>query len=99
MKPTRTRIPLDELDPRKALHELQSYQEELEMQNEELEVVRKQNELLIKKYTNLYDQAPSGYLTLDKTAIILEMNLYALTYLYKDRSELISTDFRQFISS
>lgn len=98
MKSTKLRTPISEIDPRKALFELMSYQDELEQQNKELEEAKKRNELLIEKYTMLYDYAPSGYLTLDRTGIILELNLYALTYLYKDRTLLINTDFRQYIS-
>ena len=98
MASTRTRIPISELDPRQALYELQSYQEELELQNIELLKARKENELLIEKYTTLYDQSPSGYLTLDRNGRIVELNFVALFYLYKDRQEVIEIDFRQFIS-
>lgn len=98
MKPARTKIPISELDPRQALYELQLYQEELVEQNNELQSARKQNEKLLAKYTMLYDQAPSGYLTLDREGKILELNLNTLTFLYKDRSKLINTDFKEFIS-
>lgn len=98
MKQPETRLPISEIDPRQALYELQSYQEELVLQNEELEQTRNQNEMLIQKYTALYDHAPSGYLTLDRAGKILELNFYALTYLYQDRSVVINTDFKQFIS-
>jgi PAS domain S-box-containing protein len=99
MESSKFRVPISEIDPRKALYELMSYQEELEKQNKELEEARKTNELLLEKYTMLYDYAPSGYLTLDRSGIILELNLYTLTYLYKDRAQLINTDFRQYISA
>ncbi len=98
MKSSRVRIPISEIDPRQALYELQSYHEELEMQNSELQKAREQNELLIKKYTTLYNQAPSGYLTLDKDGKVLELNLIALSYLKHDRDYLLNSDFRQFIS-
>jgi PAS domain S-box-containing protein len=99
MESSKFRVPISEIDPRKALYELMSYQEELERQNNELEEAKKKNELLLEKYTMLYDYAPSGYLTLDRSGIILELNLYALTYLYKDRTQLINTDFRQYLSA
>ena len=99
MKPARTKTPISELDPRQALYELQLYQEELVEQNTELQSARKQNETLLAKYTMLYDQAPSGYLTLDQAGKILELNLNALTFFYKDRSKLINTDFKEFISN
>ncbi len=76
-----------------------SYQDELERQYKELEETKKRNELLLEKYTMLYDYAPSGYLTLDRKGFIIELNLYALSYLYKDRTQLINTDFREYIPS
>ncbi len=99
MESEKRRTPISEIDPRKALYELMSYQEELERQYKELEEAQKKNEQLLEKYTMLYDYAPSGYLTLDRSGTILELNLYALTYLYKERSQLINTDFKNYIST
>lgn len=98
MKQPRTRIPISELDPRQALYELLAYQEDLEIQNKELQEAREQNEILIEKYTTLYDHAPSGYLTLDRSGKILELNLYAATFLYKNRSQLIGSNFQELLS-
>ena len=95
---SRVRIPISEIDPRQALYELQAYHEELEMQNKELQQAREQNEILIEKYTTLYNQAPSGYLTLNRDCKILELNLNATFYLGHDRNNLLNADFRQFIS-
>lgn len=66
---------LSDLDVRKLAHELQVHQMELEMQNEEL---RKDQEVIVElgyKYSNLYDFAPVGYFTLDKSGVIIEANL------------------------
>jgi PAS domain S-box-containing protein len=95
---SRPRTPISEIDPRQALYELQSYHEELEIQNRELQQIKEQNEILIKKYTTLYNQAPSGYLSLDPLGRILELNFNALNYLGKDRDNLLNTDFKHFIS-
>jgi two-component system, cell cycle sensor histidine kinase and response regulator CckA len=48
------------------IHELQVYQVELEMQNDELQTAQLELENALDKYTELYDNAPVGYLTLDK---------------------------------
>ena len=56
-----------EVDPLKLIHELQTYQIELELQNDELH--RSQHDLMESKieYTQLYDFAPVGYITLNHT--------------------------------
>jgi PAS domain S-box-containing protein len=99
MKSPRIRIPISEIDPRQALHELQAYHEELELQNKELQHIREQNEYLIQKYTTLYDQAPTGYLTLDRFGKIIELNLVALNYLRHGYDYLLNSDLRQYIST
>jgi len=59
--PNRTRA-----DNERQLHELEVHQIELEMQNEELLEAREEIEALLEKYSDLYDFAPVGYLTLDR---------------------------------
>ncbi len=71
------------------LHELQVHQIELEVQNNELRSARNEMELLLEKYTDLYDFAPVGYFSLDAHGHILGANLTAATLLGVDRSELI----------
>ena len=62
-------------DNQRQLHELEVHQIELEMQNEELREAREAMEALLEKYTDLYDFAPVGYLTLDHEGTIIEANL------------------------
>ncbi len=57
------------------IHELQVYQLELEAQNQELRQARLRQEVLAKQFSDLYDFAPIGYLTLDKEGIIHRTNL------------------------
>jgi hypothetical protein len=68
----------------KLIHELEVHRVELEMQAEELR--RSQLELVDsrKKYFDLYDLAPVGYVTLDRKGLIGEINLTA-ALLYRDR--------------
>ncbi|MGA2243978.1 MAG: ATP-binding protein [Verrucomicrobiota bacterium] len=86
-----------EADTRRLLHELEVHQVELEMQNEELSEARDKMEALLEKYTDLYDFAPIGYLTLDPAGKISEANLAAANLLEVARSALASRDFEQFV--
>ena len=92
------KLPASEADILKEMHELQVHQIELQIQNEELMLAIDRAELAEKKYTELYESAPSGYLTLSKEGDILELNNSATRMLHKERSKLINTRFALFIS-
>ena len=59
------------------IEELQVYQTELEMQNEELLDYQAQLEAAKRRYAELYDHAPVGYVTLDNEGMVTEANLTA----------------------
>ncbi len=80
------------------IHELRVHQIELEMQNEELRQVQVALDASRDHYIELYDFAPIGYLTLDESGIIVEINLTAAKLLGKDRKEIINKRFVKFIS-
>ncbi len=75
------------------LVELQIHQAELEMQNLELKEAQQQLEESRNHYADLYDYAPVGYLTLDKTGNILSINLTGASLLGKERAYLIDKPF------
>ena len=79
--------------------ELKLHQVELEIQNNELTLANEQAETDAKKYTELYDFAPSGYFTLSKDGTIIEVNISGATMLGKDRSKLKSNRFGFFVSN
>lgn len=75
------------------LHELQIHQIELEMQNRELREVQEQLEEARDRYADLYDFAPMGYLTLEETGHILEINLTGAAMLCEERANLVGKPF------
>lgn len=75
------------------LHELQTHQIELEMQNHELREVQQRLEEARDRYADLYDFAPMGYLTLDETGRIQEINLTGAAMLGDERANLIGKPF------
>lgn len=80
------------------LHELQAHQIELEIQNEELQQANLKLEDALQKYSDLYNFAPVGYLTIDSKGIIKEANLTAGELLGQSRSNMIKAPFRLFVS-
>lgn len=82
---------------RKALHELQVHQIELEMQKEELLRTRAEIDAMRARYCDLYDQAPVGYVTLNESGQIVEANLTAATLLGVARGVLINHSITDFI--
>ena len=79
-------------------HELEVHQIELEMQNAELRQARNEVENALASYTDLYDFAPVGYFSLDRSAVISGVNLTGAKLLNAERSRLIGRNFGQFIT-
>ena len=84
-------------ETQRLLHELQVHQVELEMQNAELVETRDRTDMLLEKFTDLYDFAPVGFFTLDDQGRILEVNLTGSVLLGVERSKLISRFFSRFV--
>jgi PAS domain S-box-containing protein len=83
-------------EPLSLLHELQVHKIELDMQNEELRQARSELETALEKYTDLYDFAPVGYVTLDRSGTIRATNLTGSGLIGVERSRLIG---RRFVHS
>ena len=89
--------PQSTADTRRLLHELQVHQVELEMQNTELQESRDRSEVLLEKFTDLYDFAPVGYFSLDQQGRVLEVNLTGSALLGVERSRLVNRSLSRFV--
>jgi PAS domain S-box-containing protein len=89
---------VSEPDMQRLIHELEVHQIELELQNYELVIAKENAELAEKKYTELYDFAPSGLLTLSSKGEITELNFMASHLLGKERSVLTQRMFGFFVT-
>ena len=85
-------------DVQQLVHELQVHQIELEMQNDEFRRTQVELEETRNRYSELFDFAPFGYLTLDLQGEIIEANLRACTLLGLNRKDVVHCPLRQFIA-
>ncbi len=95
-----TRTDVSEMDAdevQRLVHELQVRQMELEIQNEELRQAQVELSEALDRYADLYEFAPAGYVTLEKTGKILEANLAAATLLDIERKDLVGRNLAEFI--
>ena len=95
---------MSDMDVVRLVHELHVHQIELEMQNEELrkthselEESKHKVEISRQKYSNLYNFAPAGYITLNKDGIIKKVNLAAADMLGSENEDLIEAKLYSFI--
>jgi PAS domain S-box-containing protein len=90
--------PMAESDTQRMVHQQEVYQIELEMQNEELLQSCAQVEAGLRLYTDLYDFAPVGYLSLARDGAIHKINLAVANLLGVERGALINRRFGLFVS-
>jgi len=88
---------LSAADTIKLLHELQVSHIELEMQNNELKKAKDTIESGAEKYTQLFDFAPIGYLTLNSLGRIAKANILATTILGMSKDALLKKNIHSFI--
>jgi PAS domain S-box-containing protein len=82
---------------RQLLHELRTYQIELELQNDELRRVQEELVETRDQYIDLYDFAPFGYLTLSEKGVIVQANLTLADLLGEERRSLHGQPLTRFI--
>jgi PAS domain S-box-containing protein len=81
------------------VHELQVHRVELEMQNRALQETQGELEHAIRRYSDLYDHLPVGYVTVTPAGQIVQANLAAAEYLECERSQLIGTFLGSFLDA
>ena len=86
------------LEYKRVVYELKTHQIEIEMQNDELRRTEARLRETSKRYTDLYNFAPTGYLMLSPRGIIRDVNLKATSYLGVPRSSLIGIPLCDFIT-
>jgi len=84
---------------RNLVHELRTHEIELELQNEELRIAQVDLAESLDRYSNLYDFAPVGYVTISEKGLILEANLTVAVMLGVERGLLLEEPFSKFIVS
>jgi formate hydrogenlyase transcriptional activator len=87
-----------EAEAQRLVHELQVHQIELEMQNDELRQAREEVEAGLERYTELYDFAPVGYLTLGRNGAIRQVNLTGVRLLGMERAQLVGRRLGVFVA-
>jgi hypothetical protein len=87
-----------EADTLKLIHELKVHQIELEMQNEELMLAKEQAVIALDRYIELYDFAPSAYITVSVSGKIDKITLAGANLLGKERSHLFYSYFYTFVT-
>lgn len=85
--------PLSIDETRRLIHELHTHQIELELQNEDLRLAQRELEESRRKYTDLYEFAPVGYLTIGDKGQIKKCNLTAAALLGVSKQQLLGRSF------
>jgi signal transduction histidine kinase/ActR/RegA family two-component response regulator len=93
-----TNPPPTEAERERLQHELEVHQVELELQNASLQAIQAELQTALERYTELYEFAPVGYLSLGPDGEIRQLNLAAATLLGTERSHLVSRRLGQFVS-
>ena len=80
------------------IHELHVHQIELEIQNEELRSTQQDLELTRNQYADLFENAPVGYLILDRSGFIQRINQTFAKMVGKDLALLIRRPFADYLT-
>ncbi|QKG58165.1 PAS domain S-box protein [Hymenobacter sp. BRD128] len=85
-------------ETQRLVHELQTYQLELEMQYEELLRAQAEAERSHRQYLDVYDFAPVGYCTLAADGTLLQLNLRTSQLLGQERQRLLGRRLGLFVA-
>lgn len=88
---------IDPTDITKLINDIQVFQVELEIQNDELRTSLDELEKSRTRFSRLFDMAPAGYIILDESGIILDVNQTMMDMLHRQRDDLIRKPFSRFI--
>ena len=94
-----TRLPVSKAVQQRIQQELEIHQIELEMQNDELRQTQVQLDTALARYTDLYEFAPVGYLTIRPDGAIQQINLAAASLLGTKRLHLMGWCFGAFVAA
>jgi PAS domain S-box-containing protein len=83
---------------RNALVEIAAHQEEAEARNERIRQVQREQEISHRRYVDLFQSAPVGYVILDGDGVIVEINQTLAQWFGYDRMELIGNPLAECIS-
>jgi PAS domain-containing protein len=86
-------------ESQRLIHELQVHQIELELQNVQLQEARAELEAGLRRYSDLYDFAPLGYVALDREGTIRKVNLAGARLLGLERVRLVGARLGLFVST
>lgn len=81
------------------VHELQVYQIELEHQNDELRNAQEELQKINSLYTDLYEFAPVGYVTVNSRGYVLQINTTGSSLLGSEKKYIINQQFIRYIGN
>ncbi|AGW14182.1 PAS domain-containing protein [Megalodesulfovibrio gigas] len=91
------KIEYDASESKKIIHDLQTYQIELELQNEDLRNTQQELERTRSMFSRLFDNAPVGYITIDEFGIIHQANQTFAELVAMPHGSLLRKPFSRFI--
>ncbi len=92
-------VAIDASDVRRLMHEVHVCHAELEVQNEELRGAQSELEEVSRRYRDLFDLAPVGYIVVDTKGLTLEINHTAMDMLRSRSSHNLMKPFLAYVDA